>query len=240
MESELFGHERGAFTGATAARMGRLEAADRGTLFLDEIGNLSLSVQAKLLSFLQDFELVRLGGNKRIKVRTRIIAALNKPLLDLVKAGLFREDLYYRLNVVGLKLPPLRERREDIPALCEHFIKKVGRKNISAGAYEEIMTCPWPGNVRELENALRQAALFCEGQTIEPGHLKLSIHEKGAPVMTGSAVPKGMARALKADHVRYLLEKHHGIIAHAAKEAGVPRATFYRKLRKFNISSDLF
>jgi DNA-binding NtrC family response regulator len=235
MESELFGHERGAFTGAAAARMGRLEAADRGTLFLDEIGNLSLLVQAKLLSFLQDFELVRLGGNRRIKVRTRIIAALNKPLLDLVRTGLFREDLYYRLNVVGLKLSPLRERKEDIPALCEHFLKKFGRKNISSGAYEQIMDYPWPGNVRELENALRQAALFCEGETIEPGHLKLSVAGKGAPVITENEVPKGIARALRTEHVRYLMEKHHGIIAHAAKEAGVPRATFYRKLRKFNI-----
>jgi two-component system response regulator AtoC len=242
LESELFGYEKGAFTGATQTRVGRLEAAHGGTLFLDEIGNLDMSTQAKLLNFLQDFELMRLGSNKRIKVDTRIVTALNRPLKQLVDEKTFREDLYYRLNIVSLQIPPLKDRREDIHLLCRHFLntfnKKLKRriKDFSAESYQKLLNYDWPGNIRELENVIQKAMLFCNSESIGPALIELTVQQgQAAPPPT---LPTGIARAMKRDHIIALLRKNKGIVAWAAKEARIGRATLYRKMRKFNIDPE--
>ena len=167
LESELFGHEKGAFTGAIALRKGRFELADRGTLFLDEIGEMALSLQSKLLRIIQERTFQRVGGTQEQKVDVRIVAATNKDLKEEVEAGRFREDLYYRLNVLHVHLPPLRERIEDIPLLAEHFVSKFGRRlnkpelKISPATLRFLTTLPWVGNVRELENTIERAAILC-------------------------------------------------------------------------------
>jgi len=181
IESELFGHEKGAFTDALARRLGKVELAHSGTLFLDEIGDLSATTQAKLLRFLQEREFARVGGAHAIKVDVRIIAATNRELEDLLRRGQFREDLYYRINVVLLHLPPLRDRREDIPLLAKHFLGKqleaVNRPNLelSKAAVEILMNYSWPGNVRELENVIEQAVVWCRGDVITPDHLPTNL-----------------------------------------------------------------
>jgi len=172
LESELFGHEKGAFTDATARKIGKFEAADKGTIFLDEIGDMSLATQAKILRILQEKEFERVGSTQTLKVDVRIIAATNKDLFRAVKEGSFREDLFYRINVVSLNLPPLREKREDIPLLFEHFMKRFSCefnkniKHISLEAMELLMKYPWPGNIRELENVLKRAIVLAEGDII--------------------------------------------------------------------------
>jgi DNA-binding NtrC family response regulator len=241
LESELFGYEKGAFTGADQTRVGRLEAAHRGTLFLDEIGNLDMASQAKLLNFLQDFTLVRVGSNKRIKVETRIVTALNRPLKQLVDEGTFRADLYYRLNIVSLQILPLRKRKEDISLLCRHFLsqfnKKLKRriKDFTAESYKKLMRHDWPGNVRELENAIHKAMLFCESEKIGPELIELRDQEQS---LSSKDIPVGVARALNEQHIIELLKKNRGIVAWAAKEARIGRNTFYRKMRKFNIDPE--
>ncbi len=186
IESELFGHEKGAFTDALARRLGKVELAHSGTLFLDEIGDLSLTTQAKLLRFLQEREFARVGGTQAIKVDVRIIAATNKDLEDLLRRDQFREDLYYRIKVVSLHLPPLRDRREDIPLLVRHFLAKRtedGKRStveFSKEAMEVLTSHRWPGNVRELENVVEQAMVWCHGDVITPDHLP-------TPLKTGSS-----------------------------------------------------
>ena len=181
IESELFGHEKGSFTGALARRLGKVELAHGGTLFLDEVGDLGLPTQAKLLRFLQEREFTRVGGSQTIKVDVRIVAATNKILEDLLRRQEFREDLYYRINVVSLYLPPLRDRREDIPHLAKHFLSRRleadGRAplEISKEALEVLAKYHWPGNVRELENVLEQALIWCRGTTITPEHLPTAL-----------------------------------------------------------------
>jgi two-component system response regulator AtoC len=181
IESELFGHEKGSFTGALARRLGKVELAHGGTLFLDEVGDLGLPTQAKLLRFLQEREFTRVGGSQTIKVDVRIVAATNKILEDLLRRQEFREDLYYRINVVSLYLPPLRDRREDIPHLAKHFLARRleadGRAplEISKEALEILANYHWPGNVRELENVLEQALIWCRGTTITPDHLPTTL-----------------------------------------------------------------
>ena len=173
IESELFGHERGAFTGATVAKAGWFEAADGGTLFLDEIGDLPLAQQVKLLRVLQEREVVRLGSRRPISVDVRLIAATNVDLEEAVAAGRFREDLYYRLKVAMLYLPPLRERPADIPPLLDHFIKYYAQRlalndiKLSSSALEALTVYPWPGNIRELENAVHHAVIVCHGNTLQ-------------------------------------------------------------------------
>ena len=181
IESELFGHEKGAFTDALARRLGKVELAHSGTLFLDEIGDLSFITQAKLLRFLQEREFTRVGGAQAIKVDVRIIAATNRHLEDLLRRGQFRGDLYYRINVVSLHLPPLRDRREDIPLLARHFLgkrlEKEERPNLefSKEAMEILTNYSWPGNVRELENVIEQAVVWCAGAVITPDHLPTTL-----------------------------------------------------------------
>ena len=181
IESELFGHEKGSFTGALARRVGKVELAHRGTLFLDEVGDLGSPTQAKVLRFLQEREFIRVGGTQTIKVDVRIIAATNKVLEDLIRRETFREDLYYRINVVSLHLPPLRDRREDIPLLVKHFLtkrqeaEKSAPLEISKEALEILTRYHWPGNVRELENVLEQASVWCQGMTIAPDHIPMTL-----------------------------------------------------------------
>jgi len=182
-ESELFGHEKGSFTGAYDKKIGQIELANEGTVFLDEISELPISLQKKFLRFLQEKEILRVGGNKRIKVDVRIVAATNKDLSQEVHKGNFREDLYYRLNVVTLRLPPLRERREDIPLLADHFLKKFSKANnkIISGFEREVleafMEYPWNGNVRELENAVERAVVLCPSETISLRYLPKPIRD---------------------------------------------------------------
>jgi Nif-specific regulatory protein len=171
LESELFGHEKGAFTGAQATRKGRFELSHGGTLFLDEIGEISMAFQAKLLRVLQEREFERVGGSTPVKVDVRLILATNRNLERMVKAGEFRADLYYRINVVNIQLPPLRERREDIPAMAQHFLERFNRENVrtarfSPGAVRVLSSCYWPGNVRELENCVERTATMAQGDVI--------------------------------------------------------------------------
>jgi transcriptional regulator with GAF, ATPase, and Fis domain len=177
LESELFGHEKGAFTGAVAQKKGRLESAEGGTVFLDEIGEMAMSLQAKLLRVLQEREFERVGGNKTHRLDVRLVAATNRDLMTEVRAGKFREDLYHRLNVVALRMPPLRERPEDIPLLAEHFLRKSARRmgrtmaGISPEAERMLIRYSWPGNVRELENAMERGVVLCESEWLMHGDL---------------------------------------------------------------------
>ncbi len=188
LESELFGHERGAFTGATETRKGRFELADGGTLFLDEIGELSLSTQVKLLRVLQERKFERLGGSRTIAVDVRLVAATNRDLEKAIRDGGFREDLYYRLNVIPLFLPPLREREGDAMLLMEHFLRKSNLENtksisFSKGALRQLVRYPWPGNVRELENCVERLVVLAQGDVVEEDDLPLSIRSD-LPVST--------------------------------------------------------
>ncbi len=184
IESELFGHEKGAFTGALQTRLGRLEEADGGTLFLDEVGDVPLSVQVKLLRFLQFGEFQRVGSNETRKVDVRLIAATNRNLREMIKEGTFREDFYYRLNVINIYVPPLRKRKEDIPLLIDHFIKKFAEENgkpiqgISREAMDLLMKYDYPGNVRELENMIERAVVLARGEIIEKEDLPIQFHIK--------------------------------------------------------------
>jgi DNA-binding NtrC family response regulator len=188
LESELFGHEKGSFTGAAGRRDGRFQQADKGTLFLDEIGDISPATQVKLLRFLQEHEFERVGGNQTIKVDVRIIAATNRDLMQLVKEGKFREDLYYRLNVVSIEMPALRDRPSDVPLLAAHFLTRYAKENgksitgFSDAALERLVRYAWPGNVRELENAVERAVVVCRADQIRPEDLSPAIQAaKGAP-----------------------------------------------------------
>jgi DNA-binding NtrC family response regulator len=194
LESELFGHEKGSFTGAIAKRAGRFEQADGGTLFLDEIGDMPLSIQVKLLRVLQDGTFSRVGSNETIKTDVRIIAATHKNLTDEVSAGRFREDLYYRLNVVEIRIPPLRERLEDIPLLAEFFLQRITRKNgmarirLSAEAVSALQSHTWPGNVRELENTIARACALASSNILLPADIPLASAPGKSPAMISAAI----------------------------------------------------
>jgi transcriptional regulator with PAS, ATPase and Fis domain len=176
LESELFGHEKGAFTGATAFKPGKFDMANGGTIFLDEIGDMPFNLQAKILRVIQEREFYRVGGSKTIKVDVRFIASTNKNLETMVREGRFREDLFYRLNVFTLHLPPLRERKDDIPALVDYFLQKNEKPvEITSAALQMLMTYTWPGNVRELQNVIERAAVICDDSYIEPLHLPAHI-----------------------------------------------------------------
>jgi transcriptional regulator with GAF, ATPase, and Fis domain len=195
MESELFGYEKGAFTGAVGSKPGRFELADGGTLFLDEIGEIPVEMQVKLLRVLQESEFERVGGIKTIKVDVRLVTATNRDLQKEVAAGAFREDLFYRLNVVPVHLPPLRERTVDIPALVDHFIARFNERlkkqivGIDEEALTRLMAHPWPGNIRELENVLERTILFCEGPTIHASNLPPEISGGSGPVLAPPPTP---------------------------------------------------
>lgn len=269
LESELFGHERGAFTGAMTQRIGKFEQCDRGTIFLDEIGDMSLATQTRMLRVLQSGTFERVGGNHSVKVDVRVIAATNKPLEEAVAAKEFREDLFYRLNVVRIHLPSLRERREDVPLLANYFLKKFsvkngGRKSIAAAAMKALENYNWPGNVRELENVIQRATVVAKGNVILPGDFPPEILGKSAP---SSRTETEMTRANQSDDLTLLvgrlfmwarknskfklipavereliiqaLLETKGNQVQAAKLLGITRATLRKRIEKFKITRDL-
>ena len=245
LESELFGHEKGAFTGATAKRIGRFEAADTGTVFLDEIGELTPGMQVKLLRVLQEREFERLGGNQTIKVDVRVIAATNRDLEQAMREGKFREDLYYRLNVVSVVIPPLRERKEDVPELLDHFIKKYSQANrkkisgVSAEVRDLLMRYSYPGNVRELENIVERAVVLSKGGTITSADLPLHLRtveseEKICVRKSGSSLNETldtMERGIILD----ALKESGGVQTRAAEKLGISERVLRYKLKKFKI-----
>jgi PAS domain S-box-containing protein len=234
IESELFGHVKGAFTGAIRDKKGRFELADAGTAFLDEVTELSNNMQAKLLRFLQEGKFERVGGEQTITVDVRVISATNKNLKEMVKRGKFREDLYYRLNVIPIELPPLRDRKIDIPLLSEHFLQEAreryGRKllKISSKAMSLMLDYRWPGNVRELQNAIQFAIVKSSGRAISADDLPMELRD-----LENICVRRGPSRKLDADSVRTALERTGGNKVKAAKLLGVGRATLYRFLSDY-------
>jgi DNA-binding NtrC family response regulator len=223
IEAELFGAEAGAYTGANRAREGKFESADGGTLFLDEIGNLSATGQMKLLRVLETGRFERLGSNKERHVRVRVISATNADLAAMIKAGTFREDLYYRLNTIEIRVPPLAERIDDILPLARHFLAQ--GKQLSADARDALRRHPWPGNVRELKNALQRAALLATTDTITAADL-------GLPA-AGSSQPPG--EELDRTAIEAALARAGGVIAQAAAELGLSRQALYRRMEKLAI-----
>ena len=241
IESELFGHVRGAFTGASSAKRGLFEEADGGTLFLDEVGNLSLSMQSKLLRFLQEHEIKRVGGTESIKVDVRIIAATNQPLEPLLKSGKFREDLFDRLNVVTITLPPLRERKEDIPFLANHFLQKFSEENhknishLSPEALEILTRYSWPGNVRELEHTVERAVIFSVHPIILPEDLPEKISEEiRGPEILIPEKPLSL-RELEKKYVLKVLQETGGNKKKASEILGIDRTTLYKILEKEDV-----
>jgi len=248
VESELFGHERGAFTGADARRAGRFEAANGGTLFLDEIGDMAPATQAKVLRVLQERRFERLGGTAAIEVDVRIVAATHRNLEAEIAAGRFREDLYYRLRVVEIALPPLRERREDLPALAQRLLAQVaerhGRpaKSLTPAALAALGRHAWPGNVRELRNALERAAVLCEGDAIEPGDLHLDVSAPALPDDPSLPFSEAKRRATEEFERAYLLRAlraHGGNISHTADAIGMVRQSLQQKMRELGLREAL-
>jgi DNA-binding NtrC family response regulator len=238
LESELFGHERGAFTGAVQAKPGLVEVAEGGTLFIDEIGEMAPALQAKLLRVLEDGHYRRVGGTQEVLADVRVVAATNRELADEIKAGRFRDDLYYRLNVVSIFLPPLRERREDIPLLVEHFLSTrqvgPGRSRVSPEALRALLDYSWPGNVRELANVLERAQILAENQLITPDDLP----ENLTSVSAGGSGPAGDPRHLsevERQHVRAILQQEKGNKVRAAQALGVSRRSLYRLIDKYGL-----
>ena len=237
LESELFGHEKGAFTGAHIQRKGRFEMAQGGTLFLDEIGELSLALQVKLLRFLQEQKIERIGGREEILVDARVLTATNKDLKQALKDGKFREDLYYRLGVVTISLPPLRERQGDIlllaTALLQRFSNESGKKisGFTPQAIRAIESYTWPGNIREMENRIKRAVIMAEGQIMTHADLEFqSPYER----YKGKGL-KEAREALEKDFIERALSKHKGSITHAASELGISRPTLYELMEKLGI-----
>jgi transcriptional regulator with GAF, ATPase, and Fis domain len=245
LESELFGHEAGSFTGAKQARPGRFELADGGTLFLDEIGDVSPGVQVRLLRVLQEREFERVGGNRTVKVNIRVIAATHRDLEGMVRAGQFRQDLFFRLNVVPLEIPPLRARPGDLADLARHFVahfsRQLGKRlELSMAALESLTSYDWPGNVRELRNAVERAVVLADGSLLlEPDDFSfdLSIGASVAPLPTVShgSVFEEIARA-EGEVIKNALRKAGGSKARAARILGIPRTTLNDKLRRLDIT----
>lgn len=246
LESELFGHEKGSFTGADRRREGRFMQANRGTIFLDEIGEMSPMMQAKLLRVIQEREIQRVGSDQTITVDVRILAATNRDLKEAVASGKFREDLYYRLNVVTLRVPPLRERVDDIPLLAQHFLQKYAEKNrkqvkgFSPLAMDMLLKYTWPGNVRELENAVERAVILLPGEYVSERELPLGITQS-YPGDKGLASPGGELtqfqplEEMERKAILAALEETGGNKSEAARKLGITRRTLYNKLQKFGI-----
>jgi two-component system NtrC family response regulator len=239
LESELFGHEKGSFTGAHAQRKGRFEMANGGTLFLDEIGEIPLPLQVKLLRFLQEQCIERVGGRQPIQIDTRVVTATNSDLKKGMMDGTFREDLYYRLAVVQVVLPPLREREGDIRLLSQFFLQRFGAQANKTGlafdqeALRTLDRHPWPGNVRQLENCVRRAVIMCEGKRLTVRDLELAPADQGTPTNL-----KDARENLERDMIQNALRKHSGKIAPAASELGVSRPTLYDLMDKLGIAKE--
>lgn len=242
MESQLFGHERGAFTDAKRSYEGMFAQADKGTIFLDEIGDMSLSIQAKLLRVLQEKQFYPIGGSKPVQVDVRVIVATNKDLETEVKNGNFREDLYYRIHVVPVEIPPLRERKEDIPLLAEHFLKQISRrmkkdiKAISPMAMQKLMLYDWPGNVRQLENTIEQAIALSRHDVLTEDYVLPSKDLSAEPLMPF----KEAVEDFKKGYVVRLLEFTKGNVSKAADLAGKYRADFHNLVKKYNLKPEDF
>lgn len=261
LESELFGHEKGAFTGAAAQRKGKFEIANTGTLFLDEIGEMSLLLQAKILRIIEGQEFERVGGNDTLKVDVRIITATNKDLLEEVKLGKFRKDLYYRINVYPIYLPSLRERKEDIPLLVSYFIEKIAQKNkrevhsITPRALKVLVDYSWQGNVRELENVIERAILICPGKELDAPQFSLTpleeistepkslspvhdviIEPPNVPFSNETIVP---LKDVERKYLEHVLQATQGNISRAAQQLRISRSTLYRKLEKYKLIEPL-
>jgi DNA-binding NtrC family response regulator len=233
METELFGHMRGAFTDAKETKKGRLELAHGGTLFLDEIGEIGMRMQIDLLRVLEDRVFYRVGGTQPMEADFRVVAATNRSLEQAIRDGRFREDLYYRLNVVGLTLPPLRQRKQDIPLLAEHFLHRYAQEThrsierISREAMDEMMLYDWPGNVRELENAIERAVVVGKMRQIIPVDLPIACHAPAAPP------PPTTLEEVEKAHIRKVLEDHQWNIARSARGLGIDRSTLYSKIKRY-------
>ena len=236
MESELFGHQKGAFTDAKETKKGRLEMAHGGTLFLDEIGEISMRMQIDLLQVLEDRTFYRVGGTQPLEAYFRVIAATNRNLEDAIKDGIFREDLFYRLNVISFKMPTLRERKEDIPLLTEYFLLRYSQETnkpvdrISREAMDEMMLYEWPGNVRELENAIERAVVVTKGRTILPADLPI-FRSEHVTVSKDNAL-KGIEKA----HIIQILNENQWNIAKSSKVLGIDRSTLYSKIKRYKIN----
>ena len=251
LESELFGYEKGAFTGAVQSRAGKIEVADGGTLFLDEIETMALPMQVKLLRVLQERELERLGGNRKLKVDMRVIAATNVDLSLCLTRGTLREDFYYRINVIPIQLPPLRERLEDLPLLINHILEKhpVAReraiRQVSPEVLDQMLAYRWPGNVRELENILERAIVKCQGSTIIDVDLPVVSHHLAAASTyiasndTALTLKQWLLKSEK-EYLRGLLMKHEGSISATAVEANVDNKTLYRKMKRHGLQKESF
>lgn len=256
LESELFGHEKGAFTGATGTRQGRFELAHGGTLFLDEIGDMPLVMQAKLLRVLQERSFERVGGNKPIKACVRVITATHKDLLASIQSNEFREDLYYRLNVFPIEIKPLRERRDDVPILIQHFMQQFQQESIhkiglTRNAMEFLENYDWPGNVRELANLIERLMILFSGKTVDVSDLSehyfhkrtqiLKRDDKELTIMTVKDLPtegfdlKEYLAKLEYSYIYQALNDNRGIVSQAAKRLGLRRTTLVEKMRKFGI-----
>jgi len=244
IESELFGHEKGAFTGAIARRRGKFELADAGTLFLDEIGDMSLRTQAKVLRALEEQTVERIGGHEPIRVDVRVIAASNKPLQELIAQGRFREDLFYRLNVIPIEVPPLRRRKEDIPLLVEHFFKSFSAeygkrpKTLSGDAMVYFMAYDWPGNVRELRNMVERLVIMTAGDTITPEDLPPPLRA-GELVGVADGGPQSLREAREAFERAFILAELRANgwnITRTAKQLGIGRVNLWRKLKAYGVT----
>jgi DNA-binding NtrC family response regulator len=253
LESELFGHEKGAFTSAVSQRRGRFELADGGTIFLDEVGDIPAAMQAKLLRVLQERRFERVGGTESIEVDVRVIAATNRSLQKLAKQGTFREDLYYRLNVVKIELPPLRERPEDIPLLAMHFVEKYARpglpvKQVAPHAMELLLHYRWPGNIRELENAIERACVTSRDEVIGPEDLPNELVAPSAQktpftIDLDKPLPdllREMAADVEQQYIRKALKKSHGNIGRCAKLCGLSRRSISAKIAEYKINKSVF
>ncbi|RMF64549.1 MAG: sigma-54-dependent Fis family transcriptional regulator [Calditrichaeota bacterium] len=237
LESELFGHKKGAFTGAVADKRGLFEAAHGGTFFLDEVGDLSPQLQTKLLRVLQEGEIKRVGENEIRKVDVRIISATNRDLYAMVKEGTFREDLYYRLNTISIRMPPLRQRKSDIPLLAHHFLdkfavkKKAGIKGIDKDAQEALMNYSWPGNVRELENTIERAVVMARGEFITVDDLRLPSTAGGVEKVEAGMSLKEVEKRL----VARTLQEQEGNVSETARILGVSRRWLHYKIKEWNL-----
>ncbi|HZR47135.1 MAG TPA: sigma 54-interacting transcriptional regulator [Candidatus Manganitrophaceae bacterium] len=244
LESELFGHVKGAFTGAITHKLGRFELADGGTIFLDEIGEISLSTQVKLLRVVQEGEFEKVGDSRRIKVDVRIIAATNKDLKKAVEMKEFRQDLYYRLRVVPIFLPPLRERKDDIPLLVNHFIgrfsKEMGKKvtRVSPEAMKILMAYDYPGNIRELENIIEHVMVFCTGDTLQAEHLQKDI-QPARPDVIGKAIEKeDPLQAMEQELILKVLNQTGWNYKKTAEKLKISRTTLWRKMKEYRLEKD--
>jgi two-component system, NtrC family, response regulator HydG len=247
LESELFGHEKGSFTGAHKRRLGRFELADKGTLFLDEIGDISLVIQLKLLRVLQEREFERVGGTSTIKVDVRVVTATNKDLLEEIQKGNFREDLYYRLHIIPVQVPPLRERIADLDLLVEHFLTKLAPrtrkkvKGLDEGAMKKLATYGWPGNIRELENVIEQSMVLCDGETIKQSDLPSFITGgNGAGIMKpelGSKPLPEMLDDIERELIKQAFDQAAGVKTETARLLGIKTSALYYKLEKYGLIS---